>query len=267
MTTSREPAESGGDQREKLYEQLGKVEDLVQRHRAAKPGTPVIGSLEWQDRKNSLGAAVVVGPTMKLAVALDHLIVWSKFYRDLDDHPLPGFSHYSLLRPAFESSSQVRWVLDPTVSTETRIGRAIGMEVDSLRWRRQVEANMRADNQLPPGFTSADERIAELEKEATSKGIAIVPMPNSTKLIGEMNPGKFKTTILTFWQVTSGVLHAQEWATLLGNHEVTRDGDAFKIIEHTADVGYALGMTVGALHEFEAGLRALESYLEPSSGA
>jgi hypothetical protein len=267
MSTNSEPGESEGDQREKLYEQLGKVDDLVDRHRAAKPGTPVLGSLEWQDRKHALGAAVVVGPTMKLAIALDHLIVWSKFYRERDDHPLPGFSHYSLLRPAFESSSQVRWVLDPTVSTETRIGRALSMDIDSLHWRKQVEANMRADKQLPPGFISAEERIAEIEKSSTANGITIVPMPKSTKLIGDMNPGKFKTAILTFWQVTSGVLHAQEWATLLGNHEVTRDGDAFKIIEHTADVGYALGMTVGALHQFEAGLRALESYLEPSPSA
>ena len=59
----------------------------------------------------------------------------------------------------------------------------------------------------------------------------------------------------------------REWAALLGHHEVTRDGYAFKIIEHTADVGYALGMTIGAMHQFEDGLRALESYLEPSPSA
>jgi hypothetical protein len=44
MTEDPQPEPSEADQRQLLYDTLGKVEGFVTRHRAAKPGTPVLGS-------------------------------------------------------------------------------------------------------------------------------------------------------------------------------------------------------------------------------
>lgn len=194
---------SGHDDRDRLFRLLGSIDQLWQRQIQAKPGMPAPGSLEAIDRQHSLGEHPVIPTTIKLAVALDHLIVWSKFYRDLPDHPLPSYSHLTLLRPAFEASPQIRWVLDPAVDSVVRIGRALGVELSNLGWRARV--------------------------------------------------------------VTSGVLHAQEWASLLGDHTLTREGEPFQIIEHTADPRFALTATAAAVHQFELALASLETYLEPAS--
>jgi hypothetical protein len=252
------------DDRARLFDVLGTIDRLWQRQVEAKPGTPAPGSLEEVDRQHALGAHPVIPTTIKLAVALDHLIVWAKFYRELPDHPLPGYSHLSLLRPSFEASPQIRWVLDPSVDTTVRIGRALGVELSNLRWRAKVEKNIREDGWPMSGsFVSAETRMEEIKVEAATAGITVENAPETTTLVRTMSP-KYPAGDVMFWQVASGVLHAQEWASLLGDHTVTAEGEAFQIIEHTADVGFALTATVAAVHQFELALRALEDYLRPS---
>lgn len=252
------------DRRQRLFDVLERIDHLWQRQNDAKPGTPAPGSLEAIDRQHPLGAHPVIPTTIKLAVALDHLIIWSKFYREVPDHPLPSYSHLTLLRPAFEASPQIRWVLDPGVDSVVRIGRALGVEVNNLNWRVRVEANLRDDEwPFSAQFVTAEIRMAELRAEADAAGVKIVNLPDTTSLVREMSP-RYPAGDVMFWQVTSGVLHAQEWASLLGDHTVTREGKPYQIIEHTADVSFALTATEAAVHQFELALAALERYLAPA---
>jgi hypothetical protein len=248
----------------KLAEALAKVDDLTRRHWDAKIGTPLLGSPEAADRVKPLGEQAGVVASIKLAVALDHLRTWQELNKA---RVMPGYAHLSLCRPSFESSAQVRWLLDAEATPEERIGRALGVQLKDYGWRAGFEQTLLdGGHTFSPEYVTAQDRIAELKAEAAASGLAIASVPTTTELVKTMHLFDEATDRMA-WQYTSGVFHGQAWASLLGETEVTRPGASINIVEHTADVGLAVSITAGAVHSLSEAIGALETYLTPVGSA
>jgi hypothetical protein len=247
---------------DRLEQLLDRVESLRERHERTKLGTPLLGSNEAADRRHSLGERPGMVASIKLAVALDHMLVWAALFVD-GRRLLPGYAHLSLMRPAFEASAQVRWLLDASVGPEVRIGRGLGAEIKDYEWRRKFEKAMADGGHVfDPSYRLAQTRIDEVLAEARAATTAVIPLPDTTTLVRELRLFDVATDLMA-WQYTSGVLHGQAWASLLGEHEITRPGVTLNIVEHTANLEHALGLTAGAFHSLDRGIAAIEGYTEP----
>jgi hypothetical protein len=247
----------------RLADRLHRVDDLRVRHLNINLGHPIIGSLEAADRMlPDLGEQPGMLASLKIAVMLDHLLTWARLV--FDAQVMPTFAHLSLVRPSLEGSPQVRWLLDPAVSRETRVGRAVGCEIADYRWRKSFEDAMAVGGWTPgPDYVLSQTRIDEFKARAIAAGIAVIPWPKSTPLVRDMALFDPSTDLMA-WQYSSGVLHAQAWASGLGDREVIRDGETLSIAKVTANEETVAGLTTGAVRHMDAALEALERYIEPA---
>ena len=176
---------------------------------------PIRGSLCWADRLlGRLGERPGATASTKLAVAFEHADNVRELL--LVRKTLPVWAHFTLLRPVFEASAQARWLLDPTIDPKRRVGRAVGAAIAGLGWRAGAEAELKT-----AGLTlkhSAAERRAQVLEQAREAGIRPVRMPETTTLLRALRLVPNRPEAYLF-QYTSGVLHAQAWATLLGDTE------------------------------------------------
>jgi hypothetical protein len=81
----------------------------------------------------------------------------------IEKGPLPSYALFTLLRTAAEAEVRCRHLLDPAISEQLRLARALNERLDSLREQRKVDV---------PGIrTHSDTRIAHLEHRALANGI------------------------------------------------------------------------------------------------
>jgi hypothetical protein len=223
-------------------------------------GLPLIGSLAWQDLRAGWGGDGPVSQvTIKLSVAVDHIFAW----HCLATPPkamLPAQAHLTLLRPALELAVQSRWLLDPSVDSATRIGRALWQRLDNLEWTRKVEDE--AKN--VPG-SGPVEKMQALRDKAASSGVAPTQMVDTVSLLKRF-PQQSPSYDVTAWWYTSGVLHGQAWAALLSENEVVRAGASMSTYRTSANEPVAAALTELALRHLGRAIEDLHEYLEPKPG-
>jgi len=246
-----------------LLDWLDKIPGLRKRFEAVELGHPLIGSREANDRLVRYGGDRPGGTaSIKLSMALDHLTTWRNVIRGA--RVIPVCSHFTLLRPVIEGAVQSRWLLDHSVDGAMRVRRALGAAIADLKWRGDAEADMfrHPSWTRSSDYVTAAGRIAEIQKEAASAALAPVPMPSTTKLLRDFAlhaPG-----IDTFaFRFTSGVLHGQVWATLMGDVQKTQVGETLSSFIHTGNQETAAGFTACMVEHFEAAVLEFEGYVEP----
>jgi hypothetical protein len=221
----------------------------------------IVGSRHAEDRKvPKLGERPGATASAKLAVAVEHADNIRRLL--LEDRTLPIWSHLTLARPVFEASVQTRWLLDPALSATGRIGRALGAALDDLEWRRKAE-----DDLCSLGWTfsanhqKAEDRRKEVEGQAATAGISVIPLLDTTSLMGKYSlvPGKSDSYL---WRYLSGVLHTVVPATAVGETEKYQDG-ALSWERHEASTELTGDILVTAIQHLESAIRACVSYLEP----
>jgi hypothetical protein len=241
--------------------ELESVQKLRAKFEENKTILPILGSLCWEDRKlGVLGEQPAATARTKLAVAVDHAGNIRQLL--LQDRTLPVWAHLTLVRPVFEGSVQTNWLLDPNVSAPERVGRAVGAAVGDLKWRRKAEDDARARGWTPSAkFQSAAAREKEVRDQAEVAGIAIVPMPDTSSLLTKYSliAGSSDAYL---WRYTSGVLHTQVWAALVGDVEHYK-GDAFSWERHEADVELSGNIIVAAIRHLARAINVFVEYLEP----
>jgi hypothetical protein len=237
-------------------ERVVALRDQFESHRTI---APIYGSVCWEDRRIAhIGERPVATAGTKLAVALDHALMLRQLV--VEDRLLPIWSHYTLARPILEASVQARWLMDPTVTTEVRIGRAVGAALEDLDWSRKVTDELAAGGLMAPTTKSAD-RAAEVAKQAKDANIAPIQMLDTTSLLGRYGlfPNQADSIL---WRYLSGVLHMQMWAALQGSTK-HYSGDAHSFQHHEADDDMSANAVVASIKHLAEAVMAHSAYLEP----
>lgn len=141
--------------------------------------------------------------------------------------PLPSYSLYTLLRAACEADVRARYFLDPGISEQERLARALNERLDNLDEQRKVN----------PATQQAhyDSRIAHLEKRAVANGIKVLrsqkgSAPGRIAAFGE--PQKSELELFSAYlpggslafRFMSGFVHSKPWVQLPMNRaEPTSD--------------------------------------------
>jgi len=137
--------------------------------------------------------------------------------------PLPGFSLYSLLRPAMEAAVRCHHLLDPDISEQLRLARGLNERLDNLEEQLKVD---RKDPGTAAEFFS--QRVARLEQRAKDNDIQVLrrrkpphtihafgePRPNDIDLFAAYLPGGAGATAFRF---LSGHVHSKFWVWVRGD--------------------------------------------------
>jgi hypothetical protein len=238
---------------------LERVPGLAARFAAVKLGTPIIGSSEFEDRRVSYaGSRPGDAATIRLVVAVDHLALWR--HLALEDHLIPIWAHLSLMRVAIEGAVQARWVLDPTVNPSERVERALGLALDDLRWAvRAMNAMAQDPNWSPEHGEKMVHRKAEVEDGARDAGLT----PKRSTTEAKVERFCHRPFDLLAYRLTSGVVHAQVWASLQGKSETVARTATMTTEKIEADQGTAFLVTRTAVDLFEDAVSDYEAYIQP----
>ncbi len=213
-------------------------------------------SLAARDAARPLGNLVRSGATTAIAIAADHLLAWSALY--LGARAFPAFAHMTLMRSTIESTSTVRWLIDPTVAREVRIGRGVGVAVADLEERGKVEraASPEARALVPDDAVDAATRIAEMLETARKAGQAI-ERRDHTFLVTHFGPGEMA------YRVLCAHAHGGQSVTMATSHRTPSldpDPDDLRRVRVGPNREYSITMTENAIRYAEAAVLELYVY-------
>lgn len=248
------------DTSSKLGISLDRVPALIERFRGL-PSAPLIGSTCWADRRlGPPGERPSAIASLKLAVGADHLNALRLLV--IVAKAIPVYAHLTLLRPVFEASVQVRWLIADGISPEERVGRAVSCAISDLGWLSEAEKDLRMKGWTPsPTYPGASVRSASVRQDALDRGLPVHGVPPTTTLMRDFALGGPGEDAMLF-RYTSGVLHVQVWASTIGasEPELTPLG---LVQGMEADEDVAVGFTAAAIRHFERALDDYERYLSP----
>ena len=249
---------------------LARIPDTKKRYEdvSADLGLPLVGSLEWQDRRAGWGGDWPGSfASVTLDVAVDHLHTWWLLCTR-PNATLPVYAHMTLIRSVIECAVQVQWFIDTAQSPEVRIARALWERLRNLECSVTVENEIRrkdpekvallADATTP----DATERLRQLRAEADARGLSPVKMLATVSLL-ERYPRREGSDDVLWWRYTSGIAHGRMWATLQNEREVVRAGATMTRYKESAIPGVAAGLTVVAVDRVERAIDELGRYREP----
>jgi hypothetical protein len=229
----------------------------------ALPAAPLAGSTCWSDRYlGPPGERPAATAGLKLAVAIDHLSALRQQILGSGSTPgtLPVYAHLSLLRPVLEASVQTRWLIADGIPPKERVGRAVSCALSDLGWLEEAEADLRATGWAPSAsYAGATAPRDHVRQDALARGLTLVKMPSTTRLMRDFALDSPARDAMLF-RYTSGVLHVQAWASLMGGGapELTPTG---LLIRLEADEEVAVGFVAAAIGHFERAVDEYERYL------
>jgi hypothetical protein len=155
-----------------------------------------------------------------IATSLDHLRTVAQIVQTA---VIPAFSLISLLRTGHECALVGQWLLDPSISENTRIARGVGAQARDLKERKNFEKSI--DRPEPTVGRLAIDRLSMLLNEAVEQGFAkpdtngrlvpVAPLPSAIELFDQLevtptSPGSW------LYRYYSGFAHGKQWAIALG---------------------------------------------------
>jgi hypothetical protein len=155
-----------------------------------------------------------------------------------------------------------RWLCDPAIDQDVRIGRALGVRLDDYEQRLAFERRMGSRLPKPTGKArTAEERIEAFKSRLGE--VTPITMPNATELFGRFavpDPKKLEGERL--FRVISAIPHAKMWSlpALVTVTERVEQASGRLAAGMTPDESLVLGVTQVAMQVAADVLRDLESY-------
>jgi len=124
--------------------------------------------------------------------------------------PLPSNSLYTLLRTACGADVRARYLLDPGISEQERLARALNERLDNLEEQRRA---------FPETLQAHyDERVVHLEKRSLANGIKVLRTQKG-RIVAFGEPQKTETELFTAYlpagslafRFMSGFAHSKPW--------------------------------------------------------
>jgi hypothetical protein len=164
----------------------------------------------------------------------------------------------TLMRSAIENTSTVRWLIDPTVTSEMRIGRGIAVALADLEERGKVEraASAEARALVPDDAVDAKTRIAEL-LEAARKADQAIERRDHTYLVTHFGPGEMA------YRVLCAHAHGGQSVTMVTSRRTPSpdpDPDDLRRVRVEPNLEYSLAMTEDAIRYAQAAVLELYVY-------
>lgn len=163
-------------------------------------------------RPESIVTAMSLGVQL-IEFGAEHLTAFVKIITD----PVEVIACWTCVRSMLESCSLSAWLLDPTITPTTRIGRVYAIRYDSME--QQVKFG-RAAGIPQPEIAGLEERINAVEREAIALGYPPVVDRNNRRIgIAQQVPSATDMIQLmldegTTYRLLSGVAHGHSWAIL-----------------------------------------------------
>jgi hypothetical protein len=136
---------------------------------------------------------------------------------------LPCFSPFTLLRTAAEAAVRAKYLLEPALTHEQRLGRALNVRLDNLREQDKAmshfeRAGIADEKKVEAHDEHMDERLAHVEERAEAAGLAVLRGSDGRiKGLGErsLNMTELFAQFLpvgeTAFRFLSGYVHAMAW--------------------------------------------------------
>lgn len=237
---------------EALASALAPVFDLRKRYESLL-GPLRLGSTAEADNHHPLGELVWVQALQLWVVAADHAIAWHDLLTRAGLQPFRA--HGTLLRGCLESAVVCRWLVDPSADQNTRLGRAVGLQLDDFVERGKFEAATGSADREPVGSAArAKERVAELRKDAEDAGVKPIKPMGYVDLFDRYSVGGW------LYRLLSAFAHGKQWALLASDRSRLRSVGGFIQGQVTASDDVSIAATRFGMDALEAGLADLERY-------
>lgn len=166
---------------------------------------------------------------------IDHVIATTRIMST----PIQSIAPFSLVRSSIEVSSTCCWLLEPQLTTTTRICRSFALQRKAFEGQRKIiNENPETDD---GGFQS---RLSYLDQKEKEYGIERVVVPSATELIGYWFGGK------AHYRLTSSVVHGQPWAisqVAFTRNNLKKVGEGAVFLEPTLKPNFILYLFMLAL--------------------
>jgi hypothetical protein len=131
--------------------------------------------------------------------------------------PLPGFSLYTLLRPAIEAEVRCRHLLDPNIDERLRLSRGLTERLQNLEEQHKAD---QGNGAVAEDFFK--ERVAHLEERAKANGITVIRTrkpPHAVRAFEEERTPLYDMFVTHFpgggggtvFRFLSGFIHIKPW--------------------------------------------------------
>ena len=157
----------------------------------------------------------------RLVAAGDHCYALERVLRPSAQSHAP----WTIARGVLEASSVAKWLLDPSLDTNTRLSRSMSLRLFSLREQKKfanttLDQRPEASRFLGNVSSHAEDRIEQVVSQAKRLGIREKRDAKDRLLgFGEGRPNKVNLTQQVFrdawvYRMLSGVAHGEAWATM-----------------------------------------------------
>jgi hypothetical protein len=240
---------------------------LLQR-RLTAAARPANGSLAAQDGHNLLGRIPFDLSLPALSIGLDHLACW--YALPVQASRMPAFAHFTLIRTALESSTLVRWLLEPDTEAG-RLARGARVQWEDYEQQHREQVTAGAPTARMGAWRPASQKQRELAEALTAAGLTMAePITKTARFDRYLFPeeeitkrgGKRLGKLL--YQVLSAPAHGHQWAAYQGvrweqlDESAARSGTWTTRVE--GDQGIAATITEIAVLGFSDALSDFERY-------